>query len=446
MVNRTWAAGVLAGIAALALAFGAARSGETVQFDTVSDILATKFNSLPGATSDLVFDESVIRTYELTVAAQDWAWLNENPLLEQYVPASLSFEGRTFADSAVRYKGSFGALRFCFDRQGNQTCEKLSLKLKFNEYNKSGRFFGLQRLNLHSMESDPTKMHDALGYGLYRAAGVPAPRTAFARVVVNGELIGLFAVVEQVDEEFIANAFPDAGLGTLYKEVWPEHSTAEPYETAVVAGPTDGAETMLRFAKAIQAADDDAFLATLDQWTDLDTFMNYLAVDRLIDNWDGIVAWYCLPGQPCFNHNFFWYEEAFTDRLWLIPWDLDHTFEYPSPIRTRYGMPDWDAEPSCERVPVFLGIPGRPPACDEFLYQLVTLGWDGYAAASRELLEGPFSVEALHARIDALSVLLSDAVAEDPNGPAYAVWELNVEKLKTDVVLMRSAIELKVEE
>lgn len=445
-MNRTWAAGGLAAIAALALAFGAARSGETVQFDTVFDILATNFNALPGATSDVVFDESVVRTYELTVAEEDWTWLNENARREQYVPASLSFEGRTFADAAVRYKGSFGALRFCFDRQGNQTCDKLSLKLKFNEYNASGRFFGLQRLNLHSMESDPTKMHDALSYGLFRAAGVPAPRTAFARVVVNGELIGLFAVVEQIDEEFISQAFPDAGQGTLYKEVWPEHSTVEPYEAAIVTGPAGEAGAMVRFAEAIQAAGDDEFLATLDEWTDLDTFMNYLAVDRLIDNWDGIVGWYCLPGRPCFNHNYFWYEEAFADRVWLIPWDLDHTFEFPSPIRSRYGMPDWDAEPACGTVPVFLGIPGRPPACDKFLRQLSTVGWDGYAEASRELLEGPFSVETLQTRIDELSALISDAVAEDPNGPAYAVWELRVEQLKKDVLLMRSFIALKVRE
>jgi hypothetical protein len=94
-------------------------------------------------------------------------------------------------------------------------------------------------------------------------------------------------------------------------------------------------------------------------------------------------------------------------------------------------------------VRVFANIPGRPPACDRFLRRLVTLAREQYTAATRELLDGPFAVARLQARVDGLHNLIAGAVAEDPNGPSMAAWEASVEKLRADLVPMRSYIEQK---
>ncbi len=443
MPSRTGAAFFLAVTVGALLFWGAQRDGDRLRLDTYADLQAAIPKAYRGVPSSIVFDSSTVQSYELTVSDADWEWLNANEVLEQYVPATLKFGGRVYEDVAVRYKGSYGALRFCFNPAGAQTCKKLSLKLKFNEYDSAGRFFGLRRLNLHAMEKDATKMHEMLGYEQFRQAGVPAPRTAYARVTVNGEFVGLFLAVEEIDEEFIQHAFPDAGKGTLFKDVWPEHLTVEPYTAAVEAGPAKNAEDMLRFAEALKAAPDDAFLDTLASWTDLDTLMNFLAVDRLIDNFDGIVGWYC-PAGPCYNHNYFWYKEAFSDRVWLIPWDLDFSFNYPSPIRTFYRMPDWDAPQACNQVKVFLNIPGRPPSCDPLISRVAAFGREQYASASRELLAGQFSLERLHARIDELSQLVAESVAQDEHGPSVVEWEAAVRKLKVDIGPMRSYIEQKV--
>lgn len=405
-----------------------------------------------GDEADYIFDPSIIRTYKVVVADDDWSWLNENELLEEYVPATLLFEGEEYSQVAVRYKGFFGALRLCFDPQGNRTCDKLSLKLKFSEYDDGLRFYGLKRLNFHSMQGDPTKMHDMLGYGLFREAGVFAPRTTYAKLIVNGELLGLFAVVEQIDGSFTRSRFADGGRGNVYKEVWPVETSAQRYIDALRTNREEepSPEKMVRFAAALAAATDETFVPVLEEWTDFDALMNYLAVDRLIDNWDGIVAWYCIPeafaevmGQSgCFNHNYYWYEETERDRVWLIPWDLDHTFEVPSPIKTAFGLPDWTDEPGdCAEVPVFLGIGGLPPSCDPLIGRLATLTWEPYVEATQALLDGPFQIDILHERIDAIAVHIAPAVAGDPNGPSVEAWQTAVDKLKTDVVLMREYIE-----
>jgi hypothetical protein len=394
-----------------------------------------------GGSSD-VFDESVIRTYDIEVADSDWQWLNDNATLEEYVPAALRFEGASYSEVAIRYKGSFGSLYSCFDGQGNRICDKLSIKLKFNEYVPEARFRGLKRINLHSMEADPTNMHDAIGYKLFRDVGVAAPRTAYARVVINGELIGLYAVVEQIDGRFTRAMFPDGGEGNLYKEVWPSHASEQPYLDALKTNEDENpsADKMVRFAQALADGGEAGFAEVIEQWIGTEYLARYMAVARLIDSWDDIVGWYCVGGT-CFNHNYYWYESTAEDRVWLIAWDLDHTFEEPSPIRTYYGIADWDeVDADCTPVDVFLGIQGRAPACDPFIRHMATQLWDQYAAESQALLDGPFSAAAMNARIGELETLIEDAVAEDPNRPPLSEWREAVEALGPVVEAKRAHV------
>lgn len=393
-----------------------------------------------------LFDEAVLRTYELDVAPADWTWLGENALLEEYVPAILHFEGEVVDQAAVRYKGSVGSLKLCFDGMGNLICDKLSIKLAFDEYDEEGRFYGLKTLNFHAMEKDRTRMHEAIGYKLFRDLGVAAPRTAYARIIVNGELIGLFAVIEQIDGRFTRERFPDGGEGNLYKEVWPVYATEQPYLDALETNKNESpsADRMVRFQDAVAKAGDAGFAEVIEAWIGADYLMRYMAVARLVDSWDDIVAWYCVPGQPCVNHNYYWYESTAEDRLWLIAWDLDHSFEEPSPVRTKYGMPDWDAvDADCAPIDIFLGIQGRAPACDDFIRRMATQLWDRYVDESQALLAGDFSIAAMNARIDALSALVDEAVAEDPNGITVAQWQAAVEELRATVVAKRDHVAAK---
>jgi spore coat protein CotH len=399
------------------------------------------------ADSSLVFDESVIRTYNLTLPEAEWQSLNDNARLEQYTPANLEFEGQTIENVGLRFKGAFGSLYFCF--QGDvRICDKLSLKIKFNEYVSGQRFYGLKRVNLHAMNSDPSKMHDALGYKLFRDQGVYAPRTAYARIVVNGESLGLYIVVEAIDGRFTRKNFPDGGEGNLYKEVWPMHDTEAPYISALKTNEDENpsADKMLRFAQDLAAAGDANFVATLESWTDVDMLMKYMAVDRLIDHWDGIVAWYCAGGAAsCSNHNFYWYESSAEDKIWLVPWDLDHTFEEPSPIRSNYGMPDWDdVDASCTPLPIFAGITGRAPSCDPLIGRMARFLWDEYVAATNVLLAGDFSQAAMDARIDQLAALIEAEVEADTLSTQTGdEWRAAVTQLKSTVATKRAYIESK---
>ncbi len=410
----------------------------------------------PSASSP-IFDELKVRTYELTLTAEDWATLQANALDEIYMPASLSFEGVVTPNVGLRFKGAVGSLQNqgpidalmpCFDGLGNRNlgnCPKLGMKVKVSEYDKEQRFYTLKRLQFHSMGNDPTKMVERLSYWLFRQMGVYAPRTAHARLVINGEFQGLFIVIEQIDGRFTRENMPDGGKGNLYKEVWPVYSNEAPYINALKTNEDEmpSADKMVRFAAAIEAANDANWEEVLEQWTDVDMLMAKMAVDRAIGHWDGIVGWYCVGNPNCFNHNYYWYESTTEDKVWLIPWDLDRAMVWPTPIRSIYGMPDWDDSSSCAEVPIFFGITGKPPACDKFIGSTSKNLWSRYVAKTQELLAGPFQLSVLEGKVDEYAAQLAPFIDEDP-AIDRAAWDATVAQFKLDLASMRSSIEQKI--
>jgi hypothetical protein len=156
-------------------------------------------------------------------------------------------------------------------------------------------------------------------------------------------------------------------------------------------------------------------------WLDIDHTLRYVAVDRALKNWDGIMAFY----SPTSPHNFYWYHDVEgSDRFQLIPWDMDNTswafdpYMSPESWVTAAPVPDWNAEPStCSPRPVWDQNGDQsitPPRCDHFLDLLAETHFERFQSIATELLDGPFAVDALMARVDRLSAALEPIVADDP--------------------------------
>ncbi len=54
---------------------------------------------------------------------------------------------------------------------------------------------------------------------LYRRLGVPAPRTLYVRLVVNGEPAGLYLAEEEIGKPFLQRHFSDS-KGDLFEYSW----------------------------------------------------------------------------------------------------------------------------------------------------------------------------------------------------------------------------------
>lgn len=285
--------------------------------------------------SDYLYDQESLHTFELTISDEALAEIDKDPSEEKYVEGSLTFEGETISPVGIRYKGSVGAWVGClaggslFEPDGEKTCTKLSMKVKINWQDSAQTFWGVKKLQFHSMNLDPSQMHDRLGYWLFRKMGVPAPRASHARLLINGNYSGLYSFVEQIDGRFADRQFDD-GDGNLYKEVWPltpKGFAREEFEF-IEALKTNEEEArvshILKFSNELAVAEKNELPQIVSRWMDIDEIIRWAVVDRVIRNDDGPLHWYCF--ESCTNHNFYWYEEPATGRLRIIPWDLDSAF------------------------------------------------------------------------------------------------------------------------
>jgi spore coat protein H len=397
-------------------------------------------------TGELLFDEDApIWHFDLEIAENDLRWLNEHALDEQYVPGNLTFQDQHFEQIAVRYKGGFGSLQGCFDAQGNLTCSKLSLKVSFNETDKSGRFLGLRKLVFHACNRDRTCLRERVSYGLFRDMDVQTCRTGHATVSINGGPKQLYSLIEYIDKEFLEDHFPDPE-GNLYKERWP----VVPIDSYYV----DGLETnettadvshMLSFAQVLTSTDLSSYDVNVGPFLDLEQMGRYTAVDQLINNWDGIWKFYCGSPELCGNHNYFVYDDPASERFVIIPWDTDHTFTEPNPDLGRAFL---DNGPSaCDVTPI--NVPGienagiRNPQCDPLMRGVYQgAGWERYRKAMRTLLQGErTNREAVLARLNGYRARVRETVPADPSALSLAEWDAAVAQLRQIIIAQYAAAE-----
>jgi len=389
-----------------------------------------------------VFNPLQVHSYHFTITSEDSLTMERDALLENYIPAQMEFNGDSYGTVGLRYKGSGYSLPNCFDEEGTRAdkpeCRKFSMKVKFNKYTDATRFYEMKELNLHSMSSDESKMHDMLSYELFRKMGIYSPRTAYIKLYLNGNFKGLFVAVECIDGRFTKSRWPEYGDGNLYKEAWP-HKSNEYYYTQRLKtnndpGESSDASGMVNFYNAINGSSKDDFPLNISSFIDLDYWTRYIAVDRAIQNWDGIMAWYGTSVKYASNHNYFVYEEESPGgKFWLIPWDLDNSLWKNDPFTYDAQVPHWNETPqSCSPMFVWGNTPVIPPACDKLTSLLASTQWDKFVKYGEELLAKWIRPETLKTRIDSYQGIISGVLDNDPvvSNPR---WGMEVEKLKRDV-------------
>lgn len=123
-----------------------------------------------------------------------------------YVEAKVTIDGVTFPRVGLRKKGFIGSLSH----------SRPSLKVKLNYVDQNVDIDGLSTLTFNNNKQDISQMSQFIGYSLFNAAGSPAPRSAFAKVTVNGKDLGVYSHVESVRKHLIKRAYGNSD-GTLFE-------------------------------------------------------------------------------------------------------------------------------------------------------------------------------------------------------------------------------------
>jgi hypothetical protein len=219
----------------------------------------------------------------------------------------------------------------------------------------------MSKVNLKAMYNDPSQMREALAWGLFATAGVPASRHTYAKLGLNRTYMGLFSVIEQVDKRFLKDHFGDNDEGNLYKAACGQLGCAT-LERRVGADGGDGGgryiagdpddqtyrlttneddpaantyEDLARLVRTIDGAglpggagrfDSAAFRESVEAIMNARAFLRWAGVNILIGGWDNYFA------TPS---NYFLYnsgrrgdERGFVASPYFtfIPWDYDNSF------------------------------------------------------------------------------------------------------------------------
>jgi len=208
----------------------------------------------------------------------------------------------------VHLKGAWGSWR--------DINSKAAFKIKMDAFVKNQRLFGITKFTLNNMVQDPSYIHEAVTYRLFRAMDVPAARVGYANVTLNGRYFGLHLNVETVDTTMLSRW----GIVNehLYKggvPDFPDFYTNDQWKFQVEDGSTTNKSDLDNFIRVNQKYGDD-WWAEITQYADIKEIMTDFAVEAFVGHWDG---------YP-FNHNNFFITFDGAGYAHMIPWGTDQTW------------------------------------------------------------------------------------------------------------------------
>ncbi|MHC5064690.1 MAG: CotH kinase family protein, partial [Planctomycetota bacterium] len=296
---------------------------------------------------------------------------------------------------AVRMKGNATFL-------ANGGTLKKSLKLDFNREDPEQKFLGMGKLNLQCNALDGTQIKEAVSYQIYRDCGVVAGRTCFARVflTLHGELeeayIGLYTVVEQVDQRYAKRTLGSGGLilkpqGETFAylgEQWNEDYDGSYFPKTKVT--EELTQPLIETAALFDEPSDEAFVNGIEAVMDVERFLKYTAVSSILINTDSPLL---VPD------NYYLIVTEETKLVTIVPWDMNWSMGAYGYI-TQTPTLDLSVMMPTQKE-VFRRVLSQPRFKER------------YRELVAEYIAGPCSAEAMTAAIERAHATVEEALAEE---------------------------------
>lgn len=251
------------------------------------------------AAADILFTNGLVRIIKLTVSPEGMDRLRREP--RTYVRATLREGTNPLINVLVRLKGGAGSFRDVDSKPG------FTLKL----VEAGSTFHGLDKFHLNNSVQDSTYLSEWMCNELFRQAGVPAARVAHAVVELNRRRLGLYALLESIDADFLALYFKN-NHGNVYS-LSANADISQSLERIGGREPTSGLDLKALVAAA-REQDPERLQSRLAQVLDMERFLSFMALEVMLDHWDGYT----------FNiKNYELYHDLDTGRMVFMPHDLD---------------------------------------------------------------------------------------------------------------------------
>ncbi len=266
---------------------------------------------------DQIFREQEVTEIRVELTEEDKSFLlsGNNRFSETYVTANVTFNNSVLQNAKVRNVG----VRL----RGNTSRGHLkrSFKIDFQEFG-GEKFQDYKKINLKPNVNDPSHVRELLTMKMYRQMDVAAPRVAPSALYFNEEYMGVYLMVEQIDDEFVDKRFGHEE-GLLYKctfgatlEDNSQLLNNDLYESKINEENDDRVE-LQSFAEILNQTSDDSFQVEIQQVFQVDRFIRQLAVEAISGHWDG---------YSYLNNNYYLFFNERSGKFEFIVYDTDNTW------------------------------------------------------------------------------------------------------------------------
>ena len=174
---------------------------ETLHNNVQTDV-QTSLTSIPEASPSL-YNAQTLRTLYLRFHHEDWSeQMNAFYRTDIEVPAELIVDGQVYPEVGVHFRGTSSYFTVRSDKKS------------FNiavDYGKDGqRLYGYKTLNLLNGHVDASFLREVL-YNRIARDYIPAMKTNFVKLVINGENWGVYINLQQYNKDFLAEQFGTKG-------------------------------------------------------------------------------------------------------------------------------------------------------------------------------------------------------------------------------------------
>ena len=334
---------------------------------------------------DEFFVNTTIHQIEVTLDEDNYRALRRDG--HSFAVADLTVDGETLSSVGIRLRGKIGSYR--------ELSQKPKFKFDLNEYVGEQRLHGLKTVLLNNSVVDCSYLKEPIGYQVFRDAGLPASRTSFAHVEVNGENYGLYVVIEAPDSELLRVVHPDEDEGNLYDGKYVYDWNTGNYTLLDFAANVDSLYA-LEEGTDVENAD---IGAVSDAVWDAPRGAGYAAaVDPFVDWRQWHTAWALeqwtghLDGYQMNRNNYRVYFRPSDGKMEYVPTDFDYAFLSDG------GWGVWWTGP--------LGVLSARCLIDADCA-------DAHRASVAEMLAG-IDATALRAKLAAMKALIEDEAGDDP--------------------------------
>ena len=178
------------------------RLDETSLKSGVQSDVQTSLDSVPAGSPSL-YDAHTFRTLYLRFHHEDWyKQMNAFYRTDIEVPADMIVDGRVYSGIGAHFRGT--SSYFTVDS------EKKSFNIAVDYTEDGQRLYGYKTLNLLNGHVDASFLREVL-YNRISRAYIPAMKTNFVKLVINGENWGVYINLQQYNKDFLDEWFGTKG-------------------------------------------------------------------------------------------------------------------------------------------------------------------------------------------------------------------------------------------